>query len=247
MHYYEVIQTLEKEGLIINEQKNTKELHAFTKVQGNEFNSLLVFQALISISKKLPKVTITLSDEGEFLLCDLKIKNGKALPVIDELVDDMRHYALKMLFSKGFEGNVLDKLTTTDFTDEFGGDIELNNTYGDMAEYINNKLRNLKEIETALIKAGLTGNKLYLFNLNNLEEKNWFDPKVFTRNVDVEKFLDYKMSAGTMMAGFSGEGFGLTDKDSEAESYKSIARMFSLLEKAGLDKKNIQILGANNE
>ena len=242
MGFYNTLAQLEKEGLIVDGIKKTNELRGFTKTQGNEFNSLLVFKALVEISKKLPKVEIELSDEGEFLLCDLKIKNGKALPMIKELVEDMQGYALKMLFSKGFEGNILDKIAPKEFTHEFRMDIGLDNSYGDMTNYINEKLRNLKEIEKVLEKAGLTGNKLYFYNIEN-SPLSWLKPELFTRSVNVEKFLGYKMSEGTLMDGFNGEGFGLTDKDSEAESYKRLAQVMSILGGIGADKKDIKILG----
>ena len=241
MSYYDTLAQLEKEGLIVDGIQKTNELRGFTKTQGNEFNSMLVLKALVAISKKLPKVEIELSDEGEFLLCDLKIKNGKALPMINELVESMQGYALKMLLSKGFEGNILKDLTATEFTHEFKMDIGIENPYGDMTSCINDRLRNLKEVEKVLIKEGLKGNQLYFYNLENSGKR--FNPESFTRTVNVEKFLGYEMNVGTLMDGFHGEGFGLTDKDSESESYKRLAQMFSLLEKIGADKKDVKILG----
>lgn len=245
LDYYDTLAKLEKEGWIIEAIPKGNTLNGFTKTQGNEFNSMLVLQALTDISNALPNVEIRLSDEGEFLLCPLKIKKGKALPLIDDLIENLQSYALRMLFSKGFKGNILNKITPTDFTDAFKGDIGIENGYGDMTVYVNNTLRNLKEIETVLISEGFRGNNLYFYNITNCPLK-WITPKKLTRPVDVEKFLNYKMGTGTLMDGFLGEGFDLTDKDSEAESYKSIARMFSFLEKLGVDKKNVQVLGGKS-
>jgi hypothetical protein len=59
--------------------RHSEELRGFTKVGGNEYNALLVYAALIEISKRTPAV-ISLHDEGEFLLCDVLIRRGKARP-----------------------------------------------------------------------------------------------------------------------------------------------------------------------
>ena len=246
MSFIDAILQAEKDGVIKFHHEDYKtNFHGFTKVQGNEFNSLLVFKALVELSKKIPTATIYLSDEGEFLLCPLKIKAGKALPDIEDLLNDMRHYALKMLFSKGFAGNILDKITPTNFDNCFKGDIGIENTYGDMTNFINEKLRNLKEIENA-IKGTLKGyndNALYFYNIEHRQLKNWFDPEIFTRPVNVEKFLNYQMSEKSLMDGFSGQGFGLTDKDGEAESYKMMANLFSMLAKSQIDTEKLKILG----
>ena len=55
----------------------------------------------------------------------------------------------------------------------------------------------------------------------------------------MEQFKDYKMSAATMMDGFKGEGFGLSES-AEGESYKQIAFIQKMLG----DSKNLKILGA---
>lgn len=236
-----------KEGLINFHDGNTNNsFRGFCKVQGNELNSLFVFKAVVEISKKVPSATLHISDEGEFLLCPLKIKNGKVLPEVDDLIESMEYYALKMLFSKTFEGNILNKLEHKDFGKLFKDDIGLENTYGDMTKHINDKLRNLKAIEKALLEATKNerDNALYFYNINNRQPKDWFKPELFVRPVNVEKFLDYKMSPSTMMDGFSGTGFGLSNEDTEAESLKSIARMFSMLGGKGFDKGNIKVLGA---
>lgn len=236
-----------KEGIILFHDENYQNhFHGFTKVQGNEFNSLLVFKAVMEISKRIPKATLRISDEGEFLLCPLTIKNGLVLPDINDLIESIQYYSMLMMLSKNYKGNILKKLKNTTFQNNcFKGDIHVENNYDDMSKYIDDKLRNLQEIEKVLMKVCKQENDLFLYNLNNRDSKDYFKPELFIRPVDVEKFLDYKMSAGTMMDGFHGEGFGLSDEDSEATSYKMIANMFGMLEKAGFKKENIKTLGVD--
>jgi len=231
LSYYDQLKILQDEKLIIDGIPKTKQLRGFTKTQGNELNSMLVLQALITISNKLPNATITISDEGEYLMCPLTIKKGLALPNVKDLLEYIQYYSQKMLFSKGFEGNILDKLDipSYDFSYEFTQDLNIENSYGDMTKYIKEKLRNLKDVETVLKKNITKENELYFFNLKNREPKKWFNPILFTRKVVTEKFLTYECTPGTLMDGFSGEGFGLSDKDSESESYKSIAKIQKLL------------------
>lgn len=214
-------------------------LRGFTKTQGNELNSLMVLVALVEVSQQVPAVEIHLSDEGEFLLCDLKIRNGKAMPVIKSLTDDIQRYCHLMLFSNNYEGNILGKLNykPEDFTHEFQMDCSLGNTYGDMTRYINQKMRNLKEVENALIKQGLAGKDLYLFNLEQRDSKDWFCPYAFTRKVDIEKYVDYKRSPATLMDGFSGEGFVLSTEDVELKSYQSITQMQKLFDNPKIKMK----------
>lgn len=250
-HYIDVIEKLTKDKIVLCHGTNvfsTNEFSGFTKTQGNEFNSLLVFQALLEISKKIPTAIIELSDEGEFLLCPLKIQKGKVLPIISDLINSIEHFSMKMLFSKGFAGNILDRIKPTDFSKEFSGDLNINNSYGDMTDYINDKLRNLKEIEKALIKAGLLESNLYLYNIKNRELKDWFEPELFVRPVEVERFLDYKSTPEQMMDGFHGEGFDLTTEDSKKESLEHIAKMMKLLGGLGTSKDGfkMKIIGEDN-
>ena len=249
--YIEGVFKLKKEGFInFHDEDYHNSFHGFTKTQGNEFNSLLVFKALIEISKRIPTATLNISDEGEFLLCPLKIKKGKVLPNVNDLVESMQYYCFKTMFSKEYKGNILSGLKYEGLGKIFKDEIGLENTYGDMTKYINDKLRNLIEVEKA-IKKGLgqfeQEYEMMFYNLNQRECKNWFKPELFIRPVNVEKFLEYQMTPGTMMDGFHGEGFGLTDKDSEAESYRMTAHIFSMLGNAGFDRKNVHLLGEENE
>ena len=44
-----------------------------------------------------------------------------------------------------------------------------------------------------------------------------------------DDFTNYAMSPATMMSGFSGEYYSLTDEDPEAQSYRSIGQIQKLL------------------
>jgi hypothetical protein len=236
-----------KDGVInFLDEDYKNSFHGFTKVQGNEFNSLLVFKALIEISKRIPKATLRVSDEGEFLLCPLKIKNGLVLPEISDLIENIQYYSMLMMLSKNYEGNILNKLKNTEFKNEcFKGDVHIENNYGDMSNYIDNSLRNLQEIEKVLMSVTEKDNDLFIYNINNRNPKDWFNPMLFVRPVDVKDFLSYKRSPATMMDGFHGSYWNLTDKDEEAESYRMLANIFGMLEKAGFDKNNVKTLGTD--
>jgi hypothetical protein len=239
-HYYDaVLQLHTNKEVLFHNGLPKNNINGFVKVQGNELNSLMVLMALIEISQQCPATEIELSDEGEFLLCDLKIRKGKAMPMIESITNDIQRYCHLMMFSDKYDGNILSKLDykANNFSHEFQMDFDFSNSYGDMTMYVNEKLRNLKEIETALISQGLTGKDLYLFNMMQRECKDWFCPYAFTRKVDIEKFVDYKRTPATLMDGFSGEGFGLTTEDSELKSYQSIAQVQKLLDNPDLELK----------
>lgn len=59
--------------------KSKTSIYSFCKVQGNEFNSYLVIQALKEISLLLPHIKIYVNDEGEYLkISNIIIQNGYA-------------------------------------------------------------------------------------------------------------------------------------------------------------------------
>jgi len=239
MSYIEAVLYLLKKNFIVTFNDTPYKFNGFTKTQGNEFNSLLVYKALVSISEKIPTATIELSDEGKFLFCPLKIKKGKVLPVVSKVVEDIEYYSKKLILSKS-KFSILDELKNANFqTDFFERDI-LGGGSDNFVKYIDDSLRDLKEVEAVLLKELGNNEKLFFYNLENRNPKDWFKPMLFVRPVDVMKFLDYKMDAGTLMDGFDGEGFGLSNKDSEAESYRAIANVFKML---GVTEKNVKILG----
>jgi len=235
-----------KEGWITLDNPDLKEIHEFVKVQGNEFNAALVFHAIKELTILIPKMEVRISDEGEFLLCPIKMKQGRAIPLFNEMLEAMQGYALKMLFSSGFEGNILNKLEHKEFCHELKMDLNIENSYGDMTKYINEKLRNIKEVEKRIYDSTPSDNyggknSLYIYNLERLELKKWYDADLFTRinQINPKDFVTYKMTPATLMD--SGEAYyGLSDEDAEAESYKRIAQMQKILDKLGA---NMEVLG----
>lgn len=234
----EHIWTCENFYVSIAEGLNENNFESFVKVQGNELNSLLVFEACLEISKQVTDCTLKLYDEGEFLLCPLKMKMGKVLPVLNDMLDDIKRFSCRMLFSSDYQMNILDKLIPgiNEFCHEFQMDIGLANRYGDQTSLINDKLRNLKAIEKIVLKEMKAKQAPYFSNIASLDYRLWFRPYAFTRQVDVEKFRDYEGGLKNLLDGFDGEGFGLTDTDAEQKGYEALAALQKLLEKLGFTK-----------
>ena len=236
----ELIWTCENFYVSLMEGLNGIRFAKFVKVQGNELNSLLVFEACLEISNLVKDCTLKLYDEGEFLLCPLKMKQGKVLPVLSDIMDDIKRFSWRMLSSQKYRKNILDKLDigVDDFSHEFQMDIGLDNHYGDQAPYIDDKLRNLKLIETALLKEWKVRETHYFSNIAALDYRLWFSPYSFTRQVDAKKFRNYECGVKNLMDGFDGEGFGLTDVDAGQKSYEAIAALQDILNKLGFTKEN---------
>jgi len=257
----EIIRTLHKNKIVAYHDKDIEyQVRGFVKVQGNEFNASLVIMALADISMKLKNVEIEVSDEGEFLICPLKIRNGKAMPLIEDLIDDIKYWSMKMLLSEGFKGNILNKLIlgAKDFCHEFMMDLQIENGYGDMTKYINNNLSRLKLIEQIILKHPKFKSQPeswernedivapYIRNILNLKPEHWFIIGDFCRKVNAKDFKDYKMSVGTLMGGFRGEYWNLDpESDDEKLSYEMLAKMTKALE--GVEKfgGDVKILGAD--
>ena len=85
-------------------------------------------------------------------------------------------------------------------------------------------------------------NEFFMFNFNQRKPKDWFDPIIFTRPVDIEAFKNYECSPATLMDGFRGEAFGLCDEDAEAHSYRTIAQMQSLIAGIAGANASMQVL-----
>lgn len=215
-----------------------REIHSFCKTQGNEMNSHLVIVGLVEISKRIPSAVIEVSDEGELLICKLRIQNGKALPVISDIKENLESYAFRMFMS---DKNKLKKLElkANDFCKEFAQDLYFNNGYGDMTNYFNRELKKLHEIQKIMQDNWKRPNTaLYFFNIENCPAEYWLDPFLFCRPVKVSDFLTYKCSPATLMAGFNGEYWNMNNgKDAESESYKTIARIQELFSKTGAKMK----------
>jgi hypothetical protein len=204
-------------------------VHGFVKTQGNEFNSLLVYTGLLELSILCPKLTIELDDEGEFLLANLKINNGKVLPKLNDIREDVdrwsRELAVKELDFK------------TRFADEYkllGNDgidnLNIGGTYSSYAEgYLKKSLQKYARA-FRIMKEHFKGD--FQLNAHNIEHcikpEQWFDPILFCRAVNIDDFYTYEGGASKLMDGFDGEYWGLSDKDSEAESYRMIAQVQKL-------------------
>ena len=247
----EAFKLLAKEEWIYITNEDLKEIHGFVKVQGNEFNAALVYLAVKELTVLIPTTEVIISDEGEFLLCPIKMKQGKAIPLLNEMLEHMQKYAYKMLLSSKYEGNILNKLEHKDFCHEFKMELQVENTYGDMTQYVNEKLRNIKEVEKRIYKLTPKDNyggknSLYFDTLAKLNIKNWYDADLFTRltQIDPKDFLTYKMKPATIMD-YGEQYYGLSEVDAESESYKHIAQMQKVLKKLGIDGK-MEVLGEEN-
>ena len=225
-----VSKQLHKEGLILfHSNPNTNKINGFTKTQGNEFNSLLIYLALIEISTKLPKYTINLSDEGEFLYCDVKIKNGKASPQVNEIKKNVQHWLVKLV-----DYNELD-LVFNNLPEQLINDLQLSKSpYNkeNAISYIQRELNNLSELYKA-IKPHFK-HAPFIYNI----AQEYFDPLILCRPVKIKDFINYEGGASKLMDGFNGEYFGLSQGDSEKDSYNMIA----MIQSAFGDKGKLEIL-----
>jgi hypothetical protein len=234
------IRKMAKDKIIaFHNEKGNQQVHGFCKVQGNEFNALLVYMALLDISKECKKLTISLSDEGRFLLCPIKIKNGKAQPILSEIKEDIqRHSARALLASKNnSKYSALDEIVIPEgMSPDLLHDMGIDNNYGEdySIQYINEALVDLKEIQNAIRK-----HCDFFFVVYNIEN-HWFAPELFARKLNIEDFKDYKASPATLMGGFYGEYWNLTDKDAELESYKITGTVQKMLGDSGL---KLEVLG----
>lgn len=54
---------------------------------------MLVTQFIIEASRLIPYVTISLSDEGDYILCrDIFVKDGKVTPNTQKIADSLRYW-----------------------------------------------------------------------------------------------------------------------------------------------------------
>lgn len=233
-----IIKKMVKDKLICLHWDDPTEFHSFTKVQGNEFNSLLVYQALIELSTLCPNLIIEMHDEGEFLLCDVLIARGKVYPKIVDAIDTFTCWAVRAVLPKHKEGLNADFLSCFNEKEQDALGLEYNSTLA--MRYANDVLRNLATLSNRLKEEGHDLSE-YRRSYKYAGEKVWVEPFVCSRAVNIEKFKDYKMSPGTLMDGFEGEGFGLSDNDSEKQSYEMIAKMKKMFGTAG--DITMQVLG----
>lgn len=143
-----------------------KELHGFTKTQGNEANSLLVMMALVELSTKIDNSYIILYDEGRFLYTKVYIKGGKVYPIFNSAED------LKWL-----------GLSAEDVRDHLTGkvSIQLNDTQqahgaDDFLNALHLYMENVNP-----------NNKLDYQDPLTVPLDRWFTPEKFVRPVDISK------------------------------------------------------------
>ena len=70
----------------------------YIKTLGNEFNTALVYLALIELSEQIEDIEINVEDEGEFLICPVLLKNGKASPYTEPVIKNINLNAMRTLF-----------------------------------------------------------------------------------------------------------------------------------------------------
>lgn len=216
----EIYEILYKEKLILYHREiKTNKVRGFTKTQGNEFNSLLVYSALIEVSEKIPSCEIELHDEGEFLFCDVIIKQGKVKPKVSEIKENIQRWLADLYEIK--EGEI----TLIGLPETIKQELDLGTgkrSYNDCAlGYLQTEINNLKDL-LKKIKPELDKQNIPLF-LYNIENR-FYDPILCCREVKPEDFVgEYEEGAKNLMDGFHGEYFGLSQGDSEKESFDMIA------------------------
>jgi len=210
------------ESFYIGEFEKKNQVRGFVKVQGNEWNSMLVYIALIHISIEVPKATVHLADEGEFLLCELFIKQGKVLPDLDALKDQMAYWALMLVFDKKRVHRYVAASRFKRIIDKVSRDeISFNTEWGNLPRKIlNQTLDRYAEVTIRLKSLGLTDQEMFHFNIKHRRPENWFDPQEFCRKVNPEDFVGYEGGVSCLMDGFHGEAFGMATEDAEKKSYE---------------------------
>lgn len=239
----EKILSLVKKGMVqLFCDMDSDTIGGFTKTQGNELNSLLVLMGLVEVSELLP-VRIRLDDEGRLLYCPILIQKGRAIPCLDEVKQDFEHLAARLVLADTYKGNVLKKLNTEGLGDHMCRNLlNIGNPYGKCTiEYLQAIIDDMRHIESVLASKGITG-----YEMDCLEERpvrQWLPINLLHRKVNAANYVNYQMSAATIMDGFHGEGFGLANDTAEAASYRAIGMMQKLLGVAGIKGANLQVLG----
>lgn len=239
----EKVLTLAKKKMIqLFYEMDSDTIGGFTKTQGNELNSLLVLMGLVEVSELLP-VRITLSDEGRLLYCPLMIQKGRAIPMIDKLIEHFEWLAARHALSVMHRRGLSKKLKFDGMDSVLKNALKLDNPYNPKrdAEYMQNDLDDLAHLQKVLASKGIKG-----YDIKRLEERpvhKWLPVNLLHRNVNAADYVDYQMSAATIMDGFHGEGFGLTKDTAEATSYRSIGMIQKLLGLVGTQGAHLQVLG----
>ena len=92
-----------KDKLILFHSAPDDNICGFCKTGSNEYNSLLVYLALLEISVET-SAEISLSDEGEFLLGDVIIKNGKVKFDVKSIKRDWEYWEEQNFIEEDLHG-----------------------------------------------------------------------------------------------------------------------------------------------
>ena len=251
-HHIDIVRQLKEENLV--RYHSTKDMlrvvSCFTKVQGNELNSLLVLTALLEISRECPKCKIRLRDEGEFLYWNLFIQNGRVLPDLRELKSELQRW-LAISFM-GADSNDLTMLKSNphfkSMSDRVRDELGLNACYYNTSKkYLPWLIEKIAIIFNKISNEKTFSDYLCIHNVMILDPEDWFPPENWFRPVDISKFKDYEMSPGTIMDGFAGEGFGLADP-ADKKSAEMMGGILDMLTNSGVMEKgtSIDIIGTGS-
>jgi hypothetical protein len=226
----------------IPENKKITSLICFTKIQGNEYNGLLLINILTELSK-LMDITVYIKDEGRLIIgSSIKMKNGKILPNFDEINNSLHYVCYRYAINKIDDKNVLNIISK--LSKPFKNDLEIivSKDKDVDIEYVNEILTDLLEIDKIF-------QKLHFFDYNSpyniaqLENKYWLEPEVLLREVNEKDFEDFQMNETTIMGGYYGEYWNLNkNKDAEIESYKQLSLLQGLLQ----DGMSMKVIGIND-
>lgn len=262
----ETIIQLKKTGYLFyfNSQINENMIAGYTKVQGNEFNALLVYRGLIEISCVLPNTQIRVNDEGRFLLCDVMLQNGKAYPLLREKKKSLHYYIVEYVLRAGLISASFPHIN--EISDDWLEDLRIipsndkkktisklsakdteGGEWGNFAYYIKQCLSDLVEIEKRLKKSNSLPTYPAKNCFYNIEQyRRSVNPYTFTRHVYEDDFQNFVVNASTLLGGFMGEYYDLTKEDIESLSYKQIGMIQKIIEKSVGNTAKIQILGEND-
>ena len=221
----DTILQLQKEKLIIIEDITNK-INGFTKVQGNEFNAMIVYYSLIELSQEFKNCKFKVYDEGEFLFCDMIIKQGKVIPDIESINKSIDRWSRYVLANYT---NMFDSIINLK-NENINNLFNISKAYKDNCkEYLKDALNKAKIITNILEENWTADCQINNYNIKHLNIKDWFNPLLFHKHIDPGDFINFKND--NIMQGFYGEYYGMNSiEKSKKESKKmieSIKKMFS--------------------
>lgn len=148
-----------KDDKILHRTRKSKYIiRGFTKVAGNEKNAMEVIAGLVVISLAVKNAIISVSDEGKYLKCPIRIFKGKARPDKDRIDEDISYYMTRR-FNPAYKNSGYDweKMSKElyDFKEKDKGDwIDVQN----FCRYVNKKdFDNYEDYNIKQIMAGFEG------------------------------------------------------------------------------------------